>query len=209
MTAPWTLYGDSVQALRLIEVDVARGYVPEALDIVQVVPGRTLGGICVAHYGPGSVLEYDELIIVPAIVRFRSRRGLWVSHIYVNDRESMHGGQAIWGLPKQLARFERTVSEDGWSVDVSLPAQQLCSAVVEPGRARWPFVLRLPMLTMRDADVLRTRNRITGRLHVGSARITVPVDSPFAGLFGGDALAAMPMDRLRATVQAPEPIGRY
>jgi acetoacetate decarboxylase len=207
--APWTLCGRSTQALHLIDVHVARSYVPEALDIVAVLPGKTLGGIYCATYGRGSVLQYDELLVVPALVRFGTRRGFWVSHIYVDDVDSMRGGRETWGLPKQLAQFERTTTEDEGTMRVSLDGQPLCSVRFHYGRARWPFVLRMPVLSRRGDEVLWTRSRITGRLHVGRAQVGVPAESPFAGLLAHGPLAAAPMDHLSLTVQAPEVVGRY
>jgi len=38
--------------------------------------------IYLAAYGAGSVLEYHELIVVCALVQYRRRLGVWVSHIY-------------------------------------------------------------------------------------------------------------------------------
>jgi hypothetical protein len=59
-SAPWTLRGHAVHTLRLVDRVQARAFVPSGLEIVSVLPGRTLGGVYLAAYGPGSALPYHE-----------------------------------------------------------------------------------------------------------------------------------------------------
>jgi hypothetical protein len=48
--APWRLIGTSVQAFRLIPTEVARAMVPAGLEVVSVLPGKTLGALYCASY---------------------------------------------------------------------------------------------------------------------------------------------------------------
>src|SRR5437867_5261733 len=105
--APWTLQGNAIQTLQFVDSARVRPLIPPALKLVSPWPGRTLGGLYLARYGPGSTLEYNELIVVAALTRGAGRFGIWVSHIYVDDPASMAGGREIWGLPKELAEFDR------------------------------------------------------------------------------------------------------
>jgi hypothetical protein len=89
--APWTLQGYSLQTLNLIDITAARSLVPSELEIISVWPGKTLGGVYVASYGSGSTLEYNELIVVSAITRYANRFGTWISHIYVDNPDSVAG----------------------------------------------------------------------------------------------------------------------
>jgi hypothetical protein len=91
---------------------------PVGARSVSFWPGKTVGGIYVARYGAGSTLEYSELIVFSALARMAGRVGGWISHIYVDSEASVAGGQKIWGLPKERARFdwwngELTVSYSG------------------------------------------------------------------------------------------------
>lgn len=49
-------------------------------------------------------LRYDECI-VGSLVRYGALPGVYIEHIWVDSLPSLRGGRAIWGLPKQLARF--------------------------------------------------------------------------------------------------------
>jgi len=109
--APWRLRGWAVQSLHLVDIVAVRPILPPGLRIMPVAPGRTLGCTYVAGYGPGSVLEYHELIVLPALTWRAGRIGFWVSHIYVDHPASAAGGRAVWNLPKELAEF--SVEEGG------------------------------------------------------------------------------------------------
>lgn len=104
--APWILQGDAVQTLHLVNVEQVRSLVPLELDIISVWPGKTVASVYLSYYGSNSVLEYSELIIVPAVVSYQGKIGSWISHIYVDHVDSVAGGREIWGLPKELADFE-------------------------------------------------------------------------------------------------------
>ncbi len=65
--APWHLQGYAVQTLQLIDVARVRPLVPSELEIVSLLPGKTLGGIYISSYGLGSVMEYNELQRIPGL----------------------------------------------------------------------------------------------------------------------------------------------
>ncbi|CAA9227896.1 MAG: FIG00570072: hypothetical protein [uncultured Chloroflexia bacterium] len=104
-SAPWHLQGHAICSSYLLDIPRVMAPFPPELSVVPVLPGKTLGGIYLAVYEAGSVLEYHELIAVSALVRYRRKLGAWVSHIYVDNSYSVAGGREIWGLPKQLAEF--------------------------------------------------------------------------------------------------------
>ncbi|MEM5838755.1 acetoacetate decarboxylase family protein, partial [Pediococcus acidilactici] len=91
--------------MQLIDIDRVRPLIPSELEIISVWPGKTLGGIYLSYYGSGSVLEYSELIVIAAFVGYKGKFGGWVSHIYVDNPDSVAGGREVWGLPKELAEF--------------------------------------------------------------------------------------------------------
>src|ERR1700752_1700139 len=102
-SAPWRLEGAAIVTMRTVAIDTARAFVPKGLRIVPVLPGRTLAVMAVAGYGPGSALEYHELVVSPALTFARGKIGFWLSHIYVDSEASLWAGRQIWGLPKELA----------------------------------------------------------------------------------------------------------
>ncbi|MBX9653000.1 acetoacetate decarboxylase family protein [bacterium] len=178
-SAPWNLAGCGVQTLQWVDVRDVRKLVPPELSIVQFLPGKTLGVVAFAHYGPGSVLEYDELIIAPAVVRQGAKFGVWITHIYVDHPVSLHGGREIWGVPKELATFEW--QDNGDSSQVAAHARGRTLARVEVDRRWWLFRkrLRFPTFSQRGDNIIRFVGETSGRLGWGRGKVEIPKESPF------------------------------
>jgi acetoacetate decarboxylase len=121
--APWKLQGYALQTLNAVNIEDSRSFVPPELEIISIFPGKTLGGVYLSAYESGSILEYNELIVVAALVSYKGKIGSWISHIYVDNEDSVAGGREIWGLPKEMAQFTWTSN----SVSVSQQEKQLCS----------------------------------------------------------------------------------
>lgn len=178
--APWKAKGFAVQTLRLIDVDRARRFVPSELDVVSVLPGKTVGAVYVADYGPGSALEYSELIVASALTRRGRTLRFWISHIYVDSQDSMAGGREIWGLPKEMAEF--AWDQDRQEVEVRRDGRLLCG--LRSGKPRWllPMPIFLPTFSTLGPDLLSFVATVRGRVGIAGGHLTVPTDSPFADL---------------------------
>lgn len=211
---PWRLHGHAVQTVQLVDSVQARRFVPPALSIVRVLPGRTLGGVYLASYQTGSVLEYHELIVVAALVRAGRRIGVWISHIYVDEPRSVAGGREIWGLPKELATFEwergaGAAAQPGHVV-VRREGHVLCALDYRPrtwgARAR----LLLPAVSLRGPEVLSFVGDARAGVRLTGARVDVPPDSPFSflGLGGRRVRPAIRYEDLCLRIPAPTVAGR-
>ena len=93
--APWKIQGRAVLALQLVGIERVRPHIVPELKIVSLLPGKTLGGVYLTSYGPGSVLEHNELGVIAALVYYLGKIGLWVSHIYVDNTLSAAGSREI------------------------------------------------------------------------------------------------------------------
>jgi len=103
----------------------------ELIIVPALVRPRALGGVMLANYTSGT-LVYRELIVFDRA----TPRGMVVSHIYVDDEQSLSGGREIWGLPKELAEFEYSPKR--------FAARQNGSTLLEATIRRKPG--RLPLL---------------------------------------------------------------
>jgi acetoacetate decarboxylase len=180
-SAPWTLQGSAVHTVPLVDRVQARAFVPSALDVVSVLPGQTVGVVYLAAYGPESALPYHELIVAPALTRYRTHVGCWISYIYVDHPEALAGGREIWGLPKELAPFTWQTGEQN-QVSVRQGDRVVCT--LHDGRLRrfWRLPLCLPVLSRRGADLLRFTGTFTARYGLGQGRVDVPAETPWAAL---------------------------
>lgn len=95
--APWQMRGGAW--IGLFQSDRPLALPPDLAPLL----GECSVVVAVIRYLDGT-LRYDECI-VGCLVRCGVLPGMYIQHIWVDSRPSLRGGRAIWGLPKQLARF--------------------------------------------------------------------------------------------------------
>jgi hypothetical protein len=153
----------------------------------------TLGGLLLADYDETASLRYRELIVFSGLASAGGRAAFVVSHIYVDLEASRAGGRAIWGLPKELARFDA----DGESIAVRGADGRELAAIALRRRAR---SARLPLwagvIGTLGGAAARTATSGTLRGSLAAATVDVPADSPFAPLGLSGRHAALAGDRL-------------
>lgn len=201
--APWTLQGYSLQTVNLVDVDKARRFIPSALEMISVLPGKTVGGLYISHYGPGSTLEYNELIVVAGLTRRAGKIGAWISHIYVDNPDSVAGGREIWGLPKELAEFHWHQSGPG-SVTVQQGSQVLCRCTRSWDFGLWRQSLMVPSFSQLQGTLLQFIGQTTAKLELVGAGLDIPADSPFADLGVSQPWLAIQSRDLELVAKPPE-----
>jgi acetoacetate decarboxylase len=162
----------------------------ELILVPALVKPRALGGAMLVDYRSGT-LAYRELIVFSRA----TRRGMVVSHIYVDDEQSLAGGRNIWGLPKELATFEyerhRFTARQG---DVTLLHAKL---------RRRPGVLPLLLPTPITSDAGQTVGLARIKAAPALVRLEVPDNSPFANLNLHGTHVALAGDDLDLRMPAP------
>ena len=199
--APWTLQGYALQTLQPLDID--RVSLPKELEIISVWPGKTLGGVYLSNYGSGSVLEYSELIVIAAVVGYKGKFGGWISHIYVDNLDSVAGGREIWGLPKEIAEFVW----DKEHVTVRQGNRLLCSFNYNRQGLGWKQRLGASGFSTLGSDLLIFPAELESRLGLVSSKLEVPLESPFASLGLGQPWLTVHCDQMRMVVSAPEVVG--
>lgn len=143
LSAPWTLQGDAVVAIKLVRKEVAQRLIPEDAKIICVWPHYTLAILYLEQYRDSPVGEYREVIVAPALVRRTRRVGFWIARILVDDPRSLEAGRTIWALSKQAARMQwASAPQTTQSRFVTeAPQMQLSAALEMPQRSmRLPFI---------------------------------------------------------------------
>lgn len=172
-----------------------------------MLPGKTLGGVYLSFYGPGSVLTYHELIVVPALARYGTKVGCWISHIYVDHPDSMAGGRGIWGLPKELAQFTWQTGDQS-QVTVPQGERALCALHYGHTRRLWRQPASQPVFSMLEGNLLWWKGAFSSRLGFGEGRVDVPSESPFAALGLARVARTLHHDEMTFVAHAPRVIRR-
>jgi acetoacetate decarboxylase len=201
-SAPWNLQGYSLQSLHLIDVDRVRPYIPSDLNIFSVFPGKTLGGVYAAAYRTGSILEYNELIVVGALVWEGGKLGSWISHIYVDNPDSIAGGREIWGLPKQEAEFIWHSSSTP-TVEVRRGGQSLCTLSSHGQLPGWQQSFAAPAFGLLNTQLLVFEAKADLKLELANVKLNIPTESSLSDLNLGQPLLGFYANPLQLLVKSP------
>ena len=203
--APWTLQGYAIQTLHLVNIDRVRPLIPLELKILSVWPGKTLASVYLSNYRSGSVLEYSELIIAPGLVNYQSKIGAWISHIYVDNADSVAGGREIWGLSKEPAEF---TWEQGERVTVHQENRKLCSLSYNRQSLAWRQWLSASTFSAKGADLLIFPAAFESVLGLISSKLEIPAESPFSGIGLGQPWLTVRCEQMSLRVDAPKVVGQ-
>lgn len=164
----------------------------ELIIVPALVKPRALGGAMLVDYRSGT-LVYRELIVFS----HATARGMVVSHIYVDDEQSLAGGHEVWGLPKELAQFEFTPTYFSARQDDDL----LLEARIRRRPGKLPLVIPAPIVS--DAGMTLGYARI--KAAPALVTLNVPPSSPFASLGLSGTRLALAGDDMQLTMPAPRP----
>jgi acetoacetate decarboxylase len=207
-SAPWQLLGSAVTASYLIDTEIAQQFIPSSLDIVSILPGKTVANIYLSKYDERSTLQYHELIVAPGLVKFEGKFGAWISHIYVDNLDSVAGGKNIWGLPKQMADF----SWNERQIAVSQGDLPLCRAEIgSSGLPLSPFgkyQLSGDAFGGLERDLLLFKNEFAAWLKWIDLRVEIDPVSPFSSLNLRRPLLSLYFNDLHLIANPPKVIGR-
>lgn len=131
-------------------------------DLTLLAP-RALA-VLLIRYHEGT-LSYDELMIGP-LARLGRRIGVHAEFIWVNDEQSLRGGQSIWGVPKRLAEFQWSGSQ----VRVNDHEGTVAHLTAQTNGPRLP---RIPLPLAGFGSLDDSRTVITSRFSARAARASI------------------------------------
>ncbi|MBD2447060.1 acetoacetate decarboxylase family protein [Nostoc sp. FACHB-152] len=202
---PWTLCGKAIASVHLVNINQVRSLIPSEFQIFSVWPGKTLAAVYLSEYCQGSVLEYSELIVIPAVVSYQNKIGAWVSHIYVDNADSVAGGREIWGLPKELAHF---TWENDKRVTVRQGDRNLCTLNYKPQNLAWRQSLTGHSFSVRGAELIRFSAQCEAAFGLISSSLEIPAESPFSGFNLGQPFLTVRAEQMKLQVAHPEVVGQ-
>lgn len=177
--APWTLKGYALQTLQWVDVAKVRPLIPPQFNIISPWQNKTLGGIYISSYQSGSILQYNELIVSAGLVSYSGQWGGWISHIYVDDQDSVAGGREIWGLPKELAEFHWEGTD---TVTVSQGENILCRLTYSQPSLSLPLAFKAPGFGYQPGLILHFPSQFKCNVSLISGQVEIPSASPFSQL---------------------------
>ena len=204
---PWHLTGDGYLWL----FRFPRAFVEQGgflADWQRTALGSTLGAVMLIDYRQSNVGPYRELLFMPGRMKLAGRSVFSISKIYVSTADSVVNGIENWGIPKQLASFERVSFADGSErFGVNLEGREIFTARLAPFGPRFPFVSALLPLAVgqeRRGDLLITRPKAVGTGRLCRARDVHAAAACFPDIARMKPIAVIAVRNFRMTFPAPQ-----
>jgi len=175
---PWSLGGYCMMIFYLVSSRQAAELVPSPLEVSEVVPGATLGGLYAALYQTGDFGTLSEFSAFPALVRYKKRRGFFVPFSMVESRDDLPGYKGAWGLRKECASFEWQETKDHYHLNVLCGTQRIVSIDLNTRRLTLPIRISFPFFHVRSRGVISYHADYAARVHLSSSNVDIPPESP-------------------------------
>lgn len=195
---PWHLGGQLlVSSFRLPVAELpaaVRHAVPDGHRLVAAA-GRTVVTAAVAHYAEGGVLAYEELLVALP-VRARGAVRFTIPQIWVTSEHSRHGGRELWGIPKDLAAFDRRTAPRQVDVAMQLDGRAVASLHARLGRRLLPGSPKTPLPTAQRlaGGQVTSRNVVFATLRALHAEWRLDPDGPLGYLAGRRPFLGVALD---------------
>ncbi|XP_059634011.1 protein NEOXANTHIN-DEFICIENT 1 isoform X2 [Cornus florida] len=107
---PWVFKGSALYQLHLVKSETARAFIPKEFRLVEAF-GYTLGGFFLASYDDSPAGSFEELVVMAGIVWNPPTSCGWAARVLVNSDEACFHGRKDVGLPSQVAKFSKRITE--------------------------------------------------------------------------------------------------
>lgn len=141
--------------------------------------GSGILGTAWVVYDPGSVLEYNELLVA-VLVRRGARLRACITQIWVDSEASQQGGRALWSIPKDMATFEVPTTAPLRMRAHGIASATMADRATLPGS--WP--LRYTIAQPEAGGVRESRVRVRSRMAVCTASWQFDATGPLGWLDG-------------------------
>ncbi|WP_121256371.1 acetoacetate decarboxylase family protein [Nocardioides ferulae] len=179
---PWDLAGQGWITLWRVPLD-ALPQLPFSARALHL-RGQALVATAFVAYSEAGLMAYDELLAA-VVVRHGRRVGLSITDIWVDSPSSRAGGRELWGIPKDLADFDR--SDDG-RLAARREDAPIAAATFRPrGVPAVPLPIPLPgwVVQTLQARTVDSRIRAGGRVRPATATWEPAPGGPLAWLSSG------------------------
>ncbi len=209
---PWQLVGDGfIWLFRFPRDFVERsGFMA---DWQRACLKDSLGAVMLVDYRETNVGPYRELLFIPGRFALGGRRWFSISKIYVSTEASVRGGIENWGIPKELASFERRRRGDGSEAfSATRDGRLLFSATLAPLGPRFPISSSLVPLTVVQAsgdNLLITHSTAKGSARLCRVRSLCVDGARFPDIGRVTPIVVIAVNDFRMTFPVPQVVKGY
>ncbi|MGA2192210.1 MAG: hypothetical protein ABSG42_02385 [Nitrospirota bacterium] len=145
---------------------------PHPLQVIEILPGFTIGGLYAARYGDGKD-AVSEFGVLQSYVHYGDKRGFFIRHY------CMEGKSSPEGCAGNSFKWER--AGNSWTVKISTGGSELIDLRVHPVLKGIPFNGTIPFLCVKGNSVAFLQNHFISRIGISTSTVRIPPDSPIHG----------------------------
>ncbi len=165
-------------ATYLVRSAAARAVVPDAFEVAEVWPGRTILSLAAIDYRDNDLGDYDEVSItffvrpageshgVPYLGNlagfFRQELGTYIWKLPVNQSFTCDAGCTIWGFPKTVEEIDIRHDADRSTCRLAMDGQHVLTLELPRGGERSMPEREMTTYTLINGVPHRTRSTMGG-----------------------------------------------
>lgn len=162
----------------LIRASRVKLLVPPQLNIIEVIPGYTVGGIYAAKYMKADLSSMSEFGVLPAYVRYGDKKGYFMHHFSVDVE--CGGDDAKAGCVNE-PDTSWDITDNSIALDVTSGGSEMISVKLRPILRNLPFSACIPLLCVKGDNVTFMRNQFASNIGISTSTVKIPKSSPLKG----------------------------
>lgn len=181
-----------------------------------VEPKLGIGAMMLVDYANSPVGPYQELLFVPALMSFKgngkSVSRFSVSKIYVSSQASVDNGINNWGIPKELAEFEKKVDSQRTTVRVKIGDVSIAEFELSNGSFSFPIstsIFPLKLAQLLDGNLLLTTSAAKGKGRLAKVLKAKINEKYFPPILKNQILFGMKIENFQMTFLQPKVLHNY
>ncbi len=176
----WRTRGFCMTVLYLVPAGRVRAAVPHPLEISEVAPGLTVGGIYAARYGGPGKEATSEFGLLPAYVSYGGRKGFYMRDFRADSDDQRQCGRHMPGAERAISEFNWETGDRLIDLEVSSGGAPVINIRMRPIIGA-PISAAFPILCVKGTSVVSLKNHYAGGLDISASTVSIPHESPLYG----------------------------
>ncbi len=202
---PWEMGGFCLMIFYLSSSKRMSSFVPSPLEVAEVVPGATLSGLYAASYHQaGEFGALSELSAFPAMVRYKKKKGFYISCSMVESRAGSFGDKGAWGLRNEAASFEWSRKGSEYILKVGSEEDKVLEIHLNARKISLPIRVSFPFFHLRGNGVVSYHADYAASVHLSASTVKIPEKSPLSAYGFNRKLITTFWDSTKIVLHPPE-----
>jgi len=164
----------------LVPSSRVKASLPSRVSVIDVIPGMTLGGLYAARF-PHADGALNEFGVMPAYVRYESKKGYFLDHFCVDDSGANPSGMIHDGQSCSGSDFGWDFTDKSASLSILSESGTVINVRMKPLLKRLPISSCFHFLCVKGENVLVFKNRIASSIGISMTNVNIPENSPLSG----------------------------